>query len=133
MRCGGCSAKVGSDGLTAALADLPLLNRDDVIVGLNTPDDAALITVPKGKLSVLSVDAFRPMISDPFLFGRITANHCLGDLHAMGADPQTAMAIVTLPVWPEKKLVNELRQMLLGAIQTFNNENVSLIGGHTSE
>ena len=133
MRCGGCSAKVGSDVLTAALADLPLLNRDDVIVGLNTPDDAALITVPKGKLSVLSVDAFRPMISDPFLFGRITANHCLGDLHAMGADPQTAMAIVTLPVWPEKKLVNELRQMLLGAIQTFNNENVSLIGGHTSE
>ena len=133
MRCGGCSAKVGFDVLTEALKDLPLIDRDDVIVGLTDPDDAALISVPDGKFSVLSVDAFRPMVSDPYLFGRITANHCLGDLYAMGAEPQSAMAIVTLPLWPEKKLINELRQMLLGALQTFNTEGVSLVGGHTSE
>lgn len=133
IRCGGCSAKVGFDVLTAALKDLPLIDRDDVIVGLTDPDDAALISVPDGKLSVLSVDAFRPMVSDPYLFGRITANHCLGDLYAMGAEPQSAMAIVTLPLWPEKKLINELRQMLLGALQIFNTEGVSLVGGHTSE
>ena len=133
MRCGGCSAKVGSDVLSAALKDLPLTDRNDVVVGLDHPDDAALVSVPNGKLSVLSVDAFRPMVSDPYLFGRITANHCLGDLYAMGAEPQSAMAIVTLPLWPENKLVNELRQMLLGALQTFNTEGVSLVGGHTSE
>ena len=133
IRCGGCSAKVGFDVLAAALKDLPLTDRDDVIVGLTDPDDAALVSVPDGKFSVLSVDAFRPMVSDPYLFGRITANHCLGDLYAMGAEPQSAMAIVTLPLWPENKLINELRQMLLGALQIFNTEGVSLVGGHTSE
>jgi len=133
MRCGGCGAKVGADVLSAALKDLPTLPRDDVVVGLSDPDDAALISVPPGRLSVLSVDAFRPMVSDPYIFGRITANHCLGDLYAMGAEPHAAMTIATLPVWPEEKLIEELRQMLLGALQVFNAEGAALVGGHTSE
>ena len=133
MRCGGCGAKVGADVLTAALADINTVSREDVLVGLDAPDDAALISVPAGMLSVLSVDAFRPMFQDPYLFGRITANHCLGDVYAMGAEPQAAMALATLPVWPEAKLVDELKQMLLGALSVFNQEGVSLIGGHTSE
>ena len=133
MRCGGCGAKVGADVLTAALAGIKTVSRDDVVVGLDAPDDAALISVPEGRLSVLSVDAFRPMFQDPHLFGRITANHCLGDVYAMGAEPQAAMALATLPVWPEAKLVDELKQMLLGALSVFNQEGVALIGGHTSE
>ena len=47
--------------LSAALKDLPLTDRNDVVVGLDHPDDAALVSVPNGKLSVLSVDAFRPI------------------------------------------------------------------------
>jgi selenide,water dikinase len=133
IRCGGCGAKVGADVLTTALKDLPIISKNSVIVGLDQPDDAALISVPPGKLSVLSVDAFRPMIPDPYLFGQITANHCLGDLYAMGAEPQTAMTLATLPTWPEKKLIDELRQMLLGALQVFNSEGAALVGGHTSE
>ena len=133
MRCGGCGAKVGADALAAALKDLKTVPRDDVIAGLNEHDDAALISVPPGKLSVLSVDAFRPMIADPYLFGRITANHCLNDIYAMGAEPHAAMTIATLPVWPEKKLIDELRQMLLGALRVFNSEGAALVGGHTSE
>ena len=84
MRCGGCGAKVGADVLAAALAGIVTLPREDVIVGLEAPDDAAMIAVPSNRLSVLSVDGFRPMIDDPYLFGRITANHCLGDVYAMG-------------------------------------------------
>ena len=61
MRCGGCGAKVGADVLAAALADIGTLPRDDVIVGLEAPDDAAMIAVPSNRLSVLSVDGFRPM------------------------------------------------------------------------
>ena len=133
MRCGGCGAKVGADVLAAALADIGTLPRDDVIVGLEAPDDAAMIAVPPNRLSVLSVDGFRPMIDDPWLFGRITANHCLGDVHAMGAEPQAAMTMATLPVWPEEKLVDELRQMLRGALHVFDREGVSLVGGHTGE
>jgi selenide, water dikinase len=133
MRCGGCGAKVGADVLNLALADLKTLTRDDVVVGLNEPDDAALVTVPVDKFSVLSVDAFRPMTLDPFTFGKIAANHCLGDIYAMGAAPQTAMTITSLPVWPQDKLVDELRQMLLGALEVFNAAGAALVGGHTSE
>jgi len=133
MRCGGCGAKVGADVLTEALGGLQPLPRDDVIVGLSEPDDAALISVPSGKLSVLSIDAFRPMILDPFVFGQITANHCLGDIYAMGAEPQSAMTIATLPVWPQEKLIDELRQMLLGALKVFETSGTALVGGHTSE
>lgn len=133
IRCGGCGAKVGADVLTEALRDLKPLLRDDVIVGLREPDDAALVAVPENKLSVLSVDAFRPMILDPFIFGQITANHCLGDIYAMGAEPQSALTIATLPVWPHQKLVDELRQMLLGALSVFESAQTSLVGGHTSE
>ena len=133
MRCGGCGAKVGADVLAAALADIVTLPREDVIVGLEAPDDAAMIAVPSNRLSVLSVDGFRPMIDDPYLFGRITANHCLGDVYAMGAEPQAAMTMATMPVWPEDKLVDELRQMLLGALYVFDQEGVALVGGHTGE
>ena len=132
-RCGGCGAKVSADVLAAALADIDTVRRDDVVVGLEAPDDAAMIAVPPNRLSVLSVDGFRPMIDDPWLFGRITANHCLGDVYAMGADPQAAMTMATLPVWPEEKLVDELRQMLLGALHVFDQEGVALVGGHTGE
>ena len=133
MRCGGCGAKVGAETLQAALAGLEPVRREDVVVGLDAPDDAALVAVPAGKLSVLSVDAFRPMIEDPYVFGRITANHCLNDLFAIGAEAQTAMTVVTLPVWHERKLAEELRQMLAGALQVFAAEGASLVGGHTSE
>ena len=133
MRCGGCGAKVSADVLAAALADIGTVSRDDVIVGLDAPDDAAMISVPANRLSVLSVDGFRPMIDDPWLFGRITANHCLGDVYAMGAEPQAAMTMATLPVWPEDKLQDELRQMLLGALHVFDQEGVALVGGHTGE
>ena len=133
MRCGGCGAKISADVLAAALADIDTVPRDDVVVGLEAPDDAAMIAVPSDRLSVLSVDGFRPMIDDPWLFGRITANHCLGDVYAMGAEPQAAMTMATLPVWPEDKLVDELRQMLFGALYVFDQEGVSLVGGHTGE
>ena len=133
MRCGGCGAKVGAETLRAALAGIEPVGRPDVVVGLEAPDDAALVSIPAGKLSVLSVDAFRPMIEDPFVFGQITANHCLNDLFAIGAEAQTAMTIATLPLWHERKLAEELRQMLAGALEVFEAEGAALVGGHTSE
>jgi selenide, water dikinase len=133
MRCGGCGAKVGADVLRTALAGLEPDARADIVIGLQTRDDAAAVVVPEGKLAVLSVDAFRPMLDDPYVFGQITANHCLGDLFAMGAEAQTALALATLPVWPEAKLAAELRQMLAGAIDVLHAHGAALVGGHTSE
>ena len=133
MRCGGCGAKVAADILAAALSDLHPVEREDVIVGLHARDDAAVVDVPHNKLTVLSVDGFRPMIDDPYVFGQITANHCLSDIHAMGAEPQSALAIAVLPVWPAQKTADELRQMLLGAQVVFTESGTALVGGHTSE
>ena len=79
-------------------------SRDDVIVGLHEPDDAAVIRVRADKLLVQSVDSFRAMIDDPYTFGRIAANHSLGNAYAMGAEPHTALAIATPPYAPAKKL-----------------------------
>jgi selenide,water dikinase len=93
MRCGGCGAKVGGDILTRALARMQPVQNDDVLAGLDSPDDAAIMKPPAGRKLVQTVDFFPAFIDDPWLFGAIAANHCLGDLYAMGAEPWTAQAI----------------------------------------
>ena len=133
MRCGGCGSKVGATVLDRVLARLNPVQRDDVVVGLGSPDDASVEVVPPGMVAVRTVDAFRPIIDDPFTFGRITANHSLGDIYAMGAEPRTALAIATVPVGPEAKMEQLLEQLLVGAVQTLNESNTALVGGHTKE
>lgn len=133
MRCGGCGSKVGSQVLTRALARLSLPTRDDVVVGLADPDDAAVVRVPPGKLMVHTVDFFRALIDDPYLFGIIAAHHSLSDIYAMGATPQSALAIATLPIAPEAKMEQDLYQLLRGATQVLADAEAALVGGHTSE
>ena len=133
MRCGGCGSKVASRILKQALERIETLRRDDVLVGLEAPDDAAVLAVPPGCVLVQSVDHFRPFVDDPYLFGRITAIHCLSDLYAMGAQPQSAQALVTLRFGPEAKLEDELYQLLCGATSALTEAGAALVGGHTSE
>ena len=133
MRCGGCGSKVGATLLDRVVARLEPVRRDDVVVGLDAPDDAAVASLPPGKLLVQSVDAFRSMIDDPWLFGRITANHCLSDLYAMGAEPRSALAIVTIPHGLESKMETLLEELLAGAVVVLNDGGAALVGGHTSE
>ena len=119
--------------LDRVVARLEPVRRDDVVVGLDAPDDAAVASLPPGKLLVQSVDAFRSMIDDPWLFGRITANHCLSDLYAMGAEPCSALAIVTIPHGLESKMETLLEDLLSGAVKMLNDGGAALVGGHTSE
>ena len=133
MRCGGCGSKVASAVLHRVLGRLAPAAHPDVLVGFDGGDDAAVLRVPAGKLLVQSVDHFRTFIDDPHLFGRIATNHCLSDLFAMGAEPRTAQAMVTLPFAAPDKVEQDLFDLLSGVTEALAEAGAVLVGGHTAE
>ena len=133
MRCGGCGAKVGSQVLSRVMQRLPHQERDDVLVGRDSADDSAMLAVPAGKVMVQSVDYFRAFIDDNYLFGAISANHAMGDLYAMGAEPQSVLAIATVPYGREVVVEETLYELLAGAMRTIEPTGAILVGGHSAE
>lgn len=133
MRCGGCGAKVGAEVLAGALANLPRVHSSDILVGLDAPDDAAVMLPPAGMAVVQSVDYFRAFIDDPYVFGQIAAAHALSDLHAMGARPWTALAVAAVPYTSGSKMRAELSDMLSGASEVLEADGCTLVGGHSAE
>ncbi|AFY86020.1 selenide, water dikinase SelD [Chroococcidiopsis thermalis] len=138
MPCAGCGSKVSSTVLARVLNQIKQdstnwCNRQDIIIGLDAPDDAAVVEVPGGLWMVHTIDHFHSLINDPYIFGQITANHCLSDIFAMGATPQSALAIATIPYALESKTEETLYQLLSGAVKVLADAQTPLVGGHTTE
>lgn len=133
MRCGGCGAKVGASTLSRALARIDVPRRPEVVVGVESADDAAVVRVPDGYVSVQTVDFFRTFLDDPYMLGRVAAVHALGDCWAMGAQPHAALAIAQVPFGLDDVVEEDLFQMMSGAAAALREAGCALAGGHSCE
>ncbi len=127
--CGGCGAKLGAEGLASALATLPAATRPDVLSGRG--DDAAILRAATG-VQVITTDHLRALTEDPRLMARIAANHALGDIFAMGAKPQAALAQVILPRLSEPLGARTLAEIMDEAAKVFAQAGADIVGGHSS-
>ena len=127
--CGGCGAKLGATDLAAALATLPKPARAEVASGPG--DDAAILTLPAG-VQVITTDHLRAFTQDARVMARIAAIHALGDVWAMGAAPQVALAQITLPRLSPEKSAEMLAEIMAEAAATFREAGADIVGGHTS-
>ena len=133
MPCGGCAAKIDAGTLGSALGTLSMAEDPRVLHGVASGEDAAVLKPPAGGLLVQSVDYFRAFTPDPWLLGRIAAVHALGDIHAMGATPHSALAIATIARSEGSRRGEALAQLMAGARAGLEDEGVVLVGGHSSE
>jgi selenide, water dikinase len=137
MRCGGCAAKVPADVLTRVMARLGTPAGESgavgVAIGLASPDDAAVLSFPGAPPLLQTVDFFRAMVDDPYLFGRIAATHALGDIYAMGGVPETALAIATVPSARPPIVEHDLFHMMKGGSEALAAAGAVLVGGHSAE
>ncbi|MEM9029361.1 MAG: selenide, water dikinase SelD [Pseudomonadota bacterium] len=134
MRCGGCGAKVGSSTLSRVLDGLAMpntLGHEGIEPGAR--DDAVILNTSGDQPIVQSIDMFRSMIDDPWVFGKIAANHSLNDVYAMGAHPKWALAIATVPFGLATKMETTLSDMMSGAVSVLDAAGCQLVGGHTAE
>jgi selenide,water dikinase len=126
--CGGCGAKVGPvtlAGMTAGLA----VTRSDVLAGAG--DDAAVLRVG-GVRQVIATDHLRALLPDAALMGRIAALHALGDIWAMGAAPQAALASIILPRSGEAMQARMLGEVMASAGEVMAAAGAAIVGGHTT-
>jgi selenide,water dikinase len=127
--CGGCAAKVGRGALSEALAALPHPARSDVETG---PGDDAAVLIVGGVRQVVTTDTLRAFTEDPWLLTRIAAVHALGDVWAMGARPQAALAQIVLPRMAAAVQAGTLAEMLAAAAEVFAAEGAEIVGGHSA-
>ena len=107
---GGCACKIPPGELETVLAGLSPWTSPDLLVGLDTGDDAAVVRIDDDRAIVSTADFFTAVVDDAYDFGRIAAANALSDIYAMGAHPIVAVNLVG---WPREVLPGELLQELL--------------------
>ena len=132
MRCLGCGGKIGGQILSAVLEELEIPKHDDVVIGLEEPDDAAVIRTPGKEISV-TTDFFASPLDDPYLTGRIAVLNSASDCFVMGAKPNAALAIVQLPLVHARQQLQVMRELMTGAVEELAAMGATIVGGHSIE
>ena len=113
---GGCGCKLAPSMLEQLLADQPLAGPyRQLLVGTETPDDAAVWQLDDGTCVIATTDFFTPVVDDPYDFGRIAATNAISDVYAMGGKPIMALAILGMPL--DKIAPETMREILKGGGQ----------------
>jgi selenide,water dikinase len=102
--------------------------RREILVGLDTPDDAAVFMLDEETALVHTLDFFTPIVDDPYLFGQIAAANALSDIYAMGGTPLSAMNIACFPCSLGMEI---LARILEGGLAKVREAGAVLLGGHT--
>ncbi len=111
------------------LCGIQLHKSPNLIIGLESPDDAAVYKINDTTAIVQTVDFFTPIVDDPYLFGQIAAANSISDIYAMGAEPITAMNLVGFPA--EKLDSSILKEILRGGTDKMAEAGACLVGGHS--
>ena len=128
---GGCGSKLAKSALDAVLCGLPRLESPDLLVGIETSDDAGVVRVTPDLAIIHTADFFPPMVDDPYSFGRIAAANALSDVYAMGGEPLAGSNLVSFPMDVLGKAV--LDKILRGGLDALEEAGAVLAGGHTLE
>lgn len=127
---GGCGCKIGPADLAQVLRNLPLAEPNpNLLVGLDTSDDAGVYKLTDELALVQTLDFFTPIVDDPYDFGQVAAANAISDIYAMGGKPITALNIVAFPISVLDK--NILTEILRGAGDKLKEAGVTLVGGHS--
>ena len=126
---GGCGCKIAPSVLQQMLATGNKDLFDNLLVGNESSDDAAVFRLNDETAIVSTTDFFMPIVDDPFAFGRIAAANSISDVYAMGGKPLMAIAILG---WPVAKLPPAVAQQVLeGGRSICREAGIPLAGGHT--
>jgi selenide,water dikinase len=127
-RAGGCAAKYSAARLETLLAGIATADAEDLLVGLDPADDAAVYRLDDERALVFTVDFFPPLVDEPRDFGAIAAANALNDIFAMGGVPLLALSVTA---FPEELPTEVLGEILAGAGETVREAGAILAGGHT--
>ncbi len=129
-RGGGCACKIPPGELEEAVARLiPDSRPDDVLIGVEHGDDAAVVRIDRGRAIVATADFFTPVVDDARTFGRIAAANALSDVYAVGGEPLVALNLLG---WPREVLSVDLAaEVLAGGLEIAGQAGCHVAGGHS--
>lgn len=130
--CAGCAAKIAPGSLTQILKPVanifPSEDYPSLLVGLATPDDAAVYQLDSEKAVISTTDFFPPVVDDPYSFGAIAAANALSDIYAVGGEPIMAINLVAFPDDLDQGILSEI---LRGGAEKVREAGAVVAGGHT--